>query len=173
VNEVKQVRNVLLAGVVGASFLAPIYLTPVYAVAKAQAVQSVQSVSSGTAKIFATAAQTFTNPGTALAIATKGVNSFYVENGGTLSTQAFNMQISLSAALNSLIRCNVGVSFTGTGTCATGSPTTITITANTLTTLTVTFAPSTWYEFQVNAKSPSTIDTSVLSSQIVSQIINS
>jgi hypothetical protein len=157
----------------GASLLAPIYLTPVYAIAQSQAISSAQSVSTGTAQIFATATQTFTNPGTALTFASKGVNSFYVENGGTLSAQAFNMKISLTGALNSLIRCNVGVIFTGTGNCATGSPTTITITANTLTTLSVTFAPSTWYEFQVNSKSPPTIDTSVLSSQIVSHTINS
>lgn len=169
----KQVRKVLLAGVVGASLLAPIYLTPAYAVAKSQVNSSAQSISTGAVKIFATATQTFTNPGVAFSIAAKGVNHFYVENGGTISTPAFNMTITQSGTLTYLKRCDVGVLFTGTSTCATGSPTTITITTNTLTALTLTFAPSTWYEFEISSKSATQIDTSVLSSQIGTHTYNS
>ena len=168
----KQVRNVLLAGVVGASVLAPIYLAPVYAVDNARA-SSTQSVGSGKVQIFATATQTFSNPGAGFSTPAKGVNNFYVENGGTILTPAFNMNITQSGALTYLKRCDVGVLFTGTSTCATGSPTTIAISINTLTALTLTFAPSTWYEFEISSKSATQIDTSVLSSQIGTHTYNS
>lgn len=173
----KQVRYAILAGLMGASLLAPIYLTPVYAVTKAQAVSSAQSVGSGAVEIYPTATQTFTNPGAALVVANGANKDFWVESGGTLSSPQFNMTLTTTGNLTSLKRCNVGVLFTGPSTCASSTPTTITISKNTLTTLSLTMTASTWYEFQMTstggAGKPVTVSTAVLSSQIGLHTYNS
>ena len=174
------VRIVLTAAVVGATLLAPIQLTPSNAAANSTA-SATGSVSTGTLKVFATATQTFTNPAAALSLSVPSKNTavnFFLENGGTETSTGYTITITLSAgSINSVKYCPIGVLFSGSGTCASGSVTTIaSITSGTAKAVTATFGANNFYAMQIVVSAnntTATIGTSVLSSQAVSGTTNS
>lgn len=115
--------------------LAPIQ--PASAALKARVNNNSLSIQTGRLLVFATSAQTFSNPMAALSLtvalkdkvdkkdADKSETFFWVNNGGNLSVSRFTMTITLPANANvaAFSRCDLNVSFIAANTCASGTPT--------------------------------------------------
>lgn len=174
------VRPSLVAAVVGAVFAASTQPQIAFA-AKAMATNtSTQSVTTGFAKVFASSPQTYTNTGTiwSSSISNGASKDFWVNNAtGSKAITAFSITVTLPANANVSFfkRCNLGVSFTGPNTCASGSPTSITMTPGTEFTLTLPMSNATFYQFRItqNKTGTITVSTRVNSANIVSTTSNS
>lgn len=156
----------LVAAVMGALIVAPIQPLTAQAAPAAKS-QNVLSMTSGSILIFATATQTFTNTGAALSTSvSNGVaKNFFVNNGGLLQVSRFVMTITLpnSSNISAFRRCAVNVSFTGSNTCASGSPVALTTpVSGTATNYLISLPGSGYYAFQIvqNKTGTMTVNTS-------------
>ena len=153
--KVKSRSTSLVAAVVGAFVLA-LTQPPVVAnaVVKAQSNNTLTAVS-GNVVVFATGTQSFTNTGIAFTtIVSNGtVRTFHINNSGSLGVSRFTMTITLPASnsnVSAFRRCDLNVSFTGTNTCASGSPTTVTNPVhNVATVYSLTLPANSFYSFQI------------------------
>ena len=159
----------LVAAVVGA-FVVALTQPPVVANAAATAKTShTLSISSGSVRVFATATQTFTSTGVALStsISNGTAKTFFVNNGGSLSVSRFTMTITLpnSSNVSAFRRCAVNVSFTGSNTCASGSPVVLTNpTSGSATTYILTLPGTGYYSFQIVQNKTGTLGVSTSAS---------
>lgn len=144
----------LVAAVVGALVIALTQPLVAEAAVKAQS-NNTLSVVSGNVVVFATGSQSFTNTGIAFTtIVSNGtVSTFHINNSGSLGVSRFTMTITLPASnsnVSAFRRCNLNVSFTGTNTCASGSPTIVTNPVhNVATVYTLTLPANSFYSFQI------------------------
>lgn len=167
----------LVAAVVGAFILA--LTQPLVATAAPTArTNNTLSISSATLRVFATTTQTYTNTGVALSTSiSKGTaKNFFVNNGGSRAVSRFVMTISLPSNSNvsAFRRCNVNVSFTGTNTCASGSPTALTApVSGTATNYLITLPGPGYYAFQIvqNKTGTLTVNTSA-NIQYITGVVN-
>ena len=173
-------RFALLGFFVGLIALAPISISPALASAKATSVSpSATSFSTGTFIAYATATQVFTNPSAALSLPVtyNTPKTFFIESNGTLNLTAVTVTITPPAGGNitRVRNCAVGVLFTGTTTCTTGSPTTTNPASGTPFVYTLSLPAHTWCQFQLteNKNGNATISVSVGSTQIVTFTQNS
>lgn len=170
----------LVAAVVGA-FILSLTQPPVVAQAAVKATSNnVLTVVSGSVKVFATATQTFTSTGVALSIAiTNGTaKTFFVNNGGSLSVSRFIMTITLpnSSNVSAFRRCPVNVSFTGSNTCASGSPVVLTNpVSGSATTYVLTLPGNGYYSFQIVQNKTGTlgVSTSATLTNVTGSVTNS
>ncbi len=144
----------LVAAVVGALVLAltqPLSASATTAVAK----NNTLSISTSSLIVFATGSQSFTNTGIAYntIIGNGTVRTFHINNSGSLAVSRFTMTITLPAAnsnVSAFRRCAVNVSFTGTNTCASGSPVNVTAPVhNAATSYVLPLPASGFYSFQI------------------------
>lgn len=184
VNAMKRgdVRIAFIAAAVGATLLAPTGLSLSQAAATKTAQSGAQSISTGNLLFFATSTQTFTNPAAQLSLSIPNKNTavnFFVQNGGSLGATGFTLKVTLSGAgtITTVKYCPVGVLFSGSGTCASGSVSTLTgIVSGTAKAVSVAVAANSFLAFQIVEDKNSVtaaIDSSVLSSQAVSGTTNS
>lgn len=156
----------LVAAVMGALILAPIQ--PLIAQATvATAGNTTQVVKSGSLIVFASANQTFTNPGIAFSVAvTNGIKTFYINNSGDFDVSRFTLTISLPSGSNvsSFKRCDVNVAFIGNNTCASGSTTTAAITPGSPTTYLLALPKNGFYSFQISQNKSGTMVVSTSAS---------
>ena len=171
----------LVAAVVGAFVLALTQPLVATAAPKATINNKTLNVSSGSYKVFASATQTFVGSGALTTPVTNGTpKNFFINNGGTLGVSRFIMTITLPNSSNvangGFRRCAVNVSFTGTNTCATGSPIPVTNpVSNASTTYVIDLPASGYYAFQLvqNKTGNITVTTSISPSYYVSGVTNS
>lgn len=170
----------LVAAVVGACILALTQPPVADAAISATSNNSTLSVSSGTLRVFATATQTFTSTGVALSTAiTNGTaKNFFVNNGGSLSVSRFTMTITLpnSSNVSAFRRCAVNVSFTGSNTCASGSPVVVTNpVSGSATTYVLTLPGNGYYAFQIVQNKSGTlgVSTSATLTNVTGSVTNS
>ena len=169
----------LTAVAMGVMTIAPIVAPPASAGTTA-ATSNVLSVSSGTVQVFATAAQTFTNTGVALStsISNGTPKNFFINNSGSLSMSRFTLTITLpnSSNVSAFRRCNLNVSFTGTNTCASGSPTVVTNpVSGSATSYTLSLPANSYYSFQIVQNKTGTLTVATLASltYVVAGVSNS
>lgn len=159
----------LVAAAMGALILAPIQPPSAFATT-AVAKNNTISISSGSLIVFATGSQSFTNTGIAYSTALSNgtVRTFHINNSGSLTVSRFTMTITLPAAnsnVSAFRRCAVNVSFTGTNTCATGSPVVVTAPVhNIATTYTLSLPATGFYSFQIIQNKAGTMVVSVSAS---------
>ena len=158
----------LVAAVMGALVLAPIQSPMAFAAIEAKT-SNVLTLSSGTLRVFATSNQTFVSPGIELStpVSNGTARNFFVNNGGTLGVSRFTMTITLpnNSNVSTFRRCPVNVSFTGTNTCASGSPTTLTNpTSGAATSYLLALSGSDFYSFQIVQNKTGTMSVSTSSS---------
>jgi hypothetical protein len=165
-------RSALFGFLLAFIALTPISISPAIAAASATATGTV-SFSTGTFKTFATATQTFTNPGAALSltVAANTPKAFFVESGGTINQTAYTMTITNTGGgtIPKLLNCPINVTFATTTTCTGGVGTTTTaMTLGTAKTFTISFPANSWFEFELTCSKAGTasISVSVSSSQI-------
>ena len=176
----RNARTASLAAVaMGVMTIAPI-VAPLASAATTAATSNVLSVSSGTVQVFATAAQTFTNTGVALStsISNGTPKNFFINNSGSLSMSRFTLTITLpnSSNVSAFRRCNLNVSFTGTNTCASGSPTVVTNpVSGSATNYTLSLPANSYYSFQIVQNKTGTLTVSTLASltYVVAGVSNS
>lgn len=159
----------LVAAAMGALLLAPIQ-PPSALATSAVATNNTLSITSGSLIVFATGSQSFTNTGTIFSttLSNGTVRTFHINNSGTLSATRFLMTITLPSAnsnVSAFRRCAVNISFTGTNTCASGSPVTITHPIhNAATTYTLALPANGFYSFQIVQNKSGTMLVSVSAS---------
>jgi hypothetical protein len=166
--------------------LLPIAVSPAMAAATATVSNGTATFfSTGTFIAYATATQTFTNPGAALSglAVSNGVGkNFFVENGGTLPLTGITMTITLTSppaggTITSLKNCNQNVLFVGaTATCTGATPVTTNNPTNGVAkTYTMNIAAGAWFEFQLleNKNTTATISVSVSHTQTTTFTLNS
>ena len=149
---INRLVSTLVSAAMGALIIAPIQ--PLAAEAATIAgTQKTLSISSGSLILFASGTQTYSNTGIAYSsTVSNGVaKNFFVNNSGNFSVSRFALIIVLPANSNvsAFKRCNINVSFTGTGVCASGSPATLSITPGTSTTYLLPTTPNSYYAFQI------------------------
>jgi uncharacterized membrane protein len=173
-------QSSLVAAVMGAVFTASIQPQIAFAASAIAKNVTTTSISTGFAKVFASSPQTYTNTGViwSSSITNGASKDFWVNNAtGSKAITAFSVTVTLPANANISFfkRCNLGVSFTGPNTCASGSPTTITMTSGTEFTLTLPMSNATFYQFRItqNKTGTITVATRVSSADIVSTTSNS
>lgn len=139
-----------------------------------------QSMTTGYAKVFASNPQSYTNTSSAWSssISSGQSKDFWINNAvGSRSITAFSITVTLPASSNVSFfkRCNLGVSFTGPNTCASGAPTTIAMTPGVEFTLNLPMSNATFYQFRItqNKSGTITVATRVKSSDIVPITTNS
>lgn len=115
----------LVAAVMGALIMAPIQ-PPIAFGAASASTSNTLTLSSGTVRVFATTVQTYSVTGVNLStpISNNVNKDFFVNNGGNISVTRFVMTITLpnNSNVSAFRRCALNVSFTGSNTCASGSP---------------------------------------------------
>ena len=159
----------LVAAAMGALLLAPIQ-PPIASATTAVAKNNTLSVTTRSLIVFATGSQSFTNTGIAYStILSNGtVRTFHINNSGSLGVSRFTMTITLPAAnsnVSAFRRCALNVSFTGTNTCATGSPVVVTNPVhNSATTYILTLPANSFYSFQIVQNKTGTLVVSVTTS---------
>ena len=176
----RNARTASLAAVaMGVMIIAPI-AAPLASAATTAATSNVLSVSSGTVRVFATAAQSFTNTGVALStsISNATAKNFFINNSGSLSMSRFTLTITLpnSSNVSAFRRCNLNVSFTGTNTCASGSPTVVTNpVSGSATNYTLSLPANSYYSFQIVQNKTGTLTVATLASltYVVAGVSNS
>lgn len=176
----RNARTASLAAVaMGVITIAPI-VAPSASAGTTAATANVLSVSSGTVRVFATAAQTFTNTGVALStsISNGTAKNFFINNSGSLSMSRFTLTITLpnSSNVSAFRRCNLNVSFTGTNTCASGSPTVVTNpVSGSATSYTLSLPANSYYSFQIVQNKTGTLTVATLASltYVVAGVSNS
>ena len=172
-------RTSLVAAVVSAFILA--LTQPLIAsAAPISKTNHILNVSSGTVRVFATATQSYTSTGIALSTGvTNGTaKNFFVNNGGTLTVSRFVMTITLpnNSNVSAFRRCNVNVSFTGTNTCASGSPTALAVpVSGAATNYLISLPGPGYYAFQIvqNKTGTMTVNTSSNTSFVTGVVNNS
>jgi hypothetical protein len=153
----------------GALLLAPIQ-PPIASATTAVAKNNTLSVTSGSLIVFATGSQSFTNTGIAYStiVGNGTVRTFHINNSGSLGVSRFTMTITLPAAnsnVSAFRRCALNVSFTGTNTCATGSPVVVTDPVhNSATTYILTLPANSFYSFQIVQNKAGSLVVSVTTS---------
>ena len=159
----------LVAAAMGALLLAPIQ-PPTASATSAVAKNNTLSVTSGSLIVFATGSQSFTNTGIAYStiVGNGTVRTFHINNSGSLGVSRFTMTITLPAAnsnVSAFRRCALNVSFTGTNTCATGSPVVVTDPVhNSATTYILTLPANSFYSFQIVQNKAGSLVVSVTTS---------
>lgn len=159
----------LVAAAMGALLLAPIQ-PPIASATTAVAKNNTLSISTSSLIVFATGSQSFTNTGIAYStILSNGtVRTFHINNSGSLGVSRFTMTITLPASnsnVSAFRRCALNVSFTGTNTCATGSPVVVTNPVhNSATTYILTLPANSFYSFQIVQNKTGTLVVSVTTS---------
>ena len=159
----------LVAAAMGALLLAPIQ-PPIASATTAVAKNNTLSVTSGSLIVFATGSQSFTNTGIAYStiVGNGTVRTFHINNSGSLGVSRFTMTITLPAAnsnVSAFRRCALNVSFTGTNTCATGSPVVVTDPVhNSATTYILTLPANSFYSFQIVQNKAGSLVVSVTTS---------
>jgi hypothetical protein len=158
----------LVAAVVGALIFV-LTQPPASFATTAVAKNNTLSVSSGALIVFASGAQTFTNTGIAYStIVSNGtVRTFHINNSGNFSVSRFTLTITLPSNSNVSVfrRCAVGVSFTGTNICASGSSTNVTHPVTGVATVhTLTLPANGFYSFQIVQNKTGSIVVSTLAS---------
>ena len=144
----------LVAAAMGALLLAPIQ-PPIASATTAVAKNNTLSISSRSLIVFATGSQSFTNTGTAYStiVGNGTVRTFHINNSGSIGVSRFTMTITLPSAnsnVSAFRRCALNFSFTGTNTCATGSPVLVTHPVHNLaTTYILTLPANSFYSFQI------------------------
>lgn len=164
------IRLSLILVFLAVALAAPSATAVAVATSTAQAASGVHSFSSGTFIAYATATTAGANPnGVALTLSnSKGLQTFYVRNTGTLATRAISLSVSYSSppGTTALLRCDVDVLFASANNdnCVSGSSTSVTASAS----LTLALNPGSWYAFRLNPQNRTapTISVSVSSAQI-------
>jgi hypothetical protein len=158
----------LVAAVVGAFILA-LTQPPASFATTAIAKNNTLSISSGKLILFASGSQTFTNTGIAYSttVSNGTVRTFHINNSGNFTVSRFTLTITLPSNSNvsAFRRCAVGVSFTGTNNCASGSSTNLTHPATGVATVyTLSLPANSFYSFQIVQNKSGTIVVSTLAS---------
>ncbi len=173
-------RNTSLVAAVVGVLVITLTQSPVAGAASVARTQQTLSVTSGNVRVFATAFQSFTSTGVALntSISNGAAKTFFINNSGNLTVSRFTMTVTLPANSNisAFKRCAVSVSFTGTNTCATGSPVTLTNPVSDSSTVYVLSTPGPgYYSFQItqNKNGSLIVSTSASLINVVAGIINS
>lgn len=166
---IKTHKSISLVAAVVSAFILALTQPPIADAAITARSSNSLSVVSGSVQVFATATQTFTSSGVALStsISNGTAKNFFVNNGGSLSVSRFTMTITLpySSNVSAFRRCNVNVSFTGSNTCASGSPTAITVpVSGSATTYILTLPGSGYYAFQIVQNKTGTLGVSTSAS---------
>ena len=137
------------------------------------------NLTSGQALVFASATQSFSNPASALttSISNGTAKNFWINNSGTLGVNSFTMTITLpsNANISAFRRCNLNVSFTGSNTCASGTPTNLTMTSGVAKSYVLSLPANGFYSFQIvqNKTGSMTVSSTIFSSEIVATTSNS
>ena len=139
---------------------------------RSSAVAGPSVIASGTFIAFATTSPSGNPQGMALRLSnSNAAQYFYIRNSGTVEITDIALAISYSRppGKTSFSRCDVGVSFSSKGKCATGTDTAVIASSN----LALTLLPGTWYAFELDSRSRTTptISVSVSVSQIRAPII--
>ena len=127
-----------------------------------------QSLNTASVVLYATSTSSGANSGTALALSrTSNAQFFYLRNTGNVDFVKLSMLITYDNGPGTvtLLRCNLGVTFSSTNTCSSGSTTAVTISSGVVT---LAFPSNSWFQFQIdtNKTATPTISVSVSSSQI-------
>jgi hypothetical protein len=150
--KISRIASTLVAAAMGAVIIAPIQPLTANATS-ALAQNNTLSVSSGSLIIFASASQTFTNTGVALSttVSSGTAKTFFVNNSGSIGITAFAFIVTLpnNANVTSFKRCAINVAFTGTNTCATGTPVNVTITPGVSTSYVLSLPSNSFYSYQI------------------------
>lgn len=175
--KVRRWSATLVAAAMGAIAIVPIQ--PASAALKARVNNNLLSIQSGRLLVFATQAQTFSNPMSALNLTTalkekvdkkdadKSEAFFWVNNGGNLTVNRFTMTITLplNANVAAFSRCNLNVSFIAANTCASGSPTDLLEpVSGTARTYVLTLPGYGFYSFQLDQNKAGTLTVSTTAS---------
>lgn len=145
--------STILAAAMGAIIIAPIQ--PLIAQgAPTSATMNTLPVSSASLIVFASATQSFTNTGVALnvPISSGSPKTFYINNSGTISINAFAFIVTLpqGANVSYFKRCPINVAFIGNNTCASGSPTTVSMTPGVATSYVLSLPANSFYSYQID-----------------------
>ncbi len=127
-----------------------------------------QSLNTASFVLYATSSSSGANSGTVLALSrTSNAQFFYSRNTGNVDFVRLSMSITYDNSPDTvtLLRCNVGVAFSGTNTCRSCSTTTVTISSGVVM---LAFPSNSWFQFQIdtNKTATPTISVSISSSQI-------
>jgi hypothetical protein len=150
--KIRGIASTLVAAAMGAAIIAPIQPLTANATS-ALAQNNTLSVSSGSLIIFASASQTFTNTGVALSttVSNGTAKTFFVNNSGSISTNAFAFIVTLpnNSNVSYFKRCAINVAFTGSNTCATGTPITVAMTPGVSTSYVLSLPSNSFYSYQI------------------------
>lgn len=166
----KLVRAALFSFLVASMTLIPISLTSAEAELAAMTANGAtpQSLNTASFVLYATNSSSGANPGTALVLSrASNARFFYLRNTGNVDFVKLSMLITYDNGPGTvtLRRCNLGVTFSSTNTCSSGSTTTVTISSGVVT---LAFPSNSWFQFQIDTSKTATptISVSVSSSQI-------
>lgn len=146
---------------------------------QARAISLQQSFATSSLQIFVSGNQTYTNTGVAFTSPiSNGVERvFFLNNGGSRAVSKFYITVTLPSSSNVSYfrRCNLGVLFSGSNTCASGSTTNIPITPGSEITFTLPLVQGTFYQFKIiqNKTGTITVNSRVNSTDIVATSTNS